>query len=307
MVKFKGRLKFRQYIQNKPVKFGIKCFLLCNSITGYCYDIIVYTGKNTVKKRQGFNMTETIVLEMIEPYLNSYRVLYVDNFYNTIKLSNTLLTAKTGLVGTLRKNRTHSTEKIKFPKRDQIKICMNTYNNLCMIHCTDRNKFIVTTNTSFPETTQTNKNDKVKSSLTTIQEYTRYSKGVDLCNQQTTLFRYNHASRKWWKPLFFHLIYLLIHNSFLLFRKYRKDLKYKDFYMEIIMHLLGDAKQKPNPKNRFFHTFNYIDIKKKSNIRRNCKLCKKKTIWKCYQCSKINEEICLCIPDCYNEYHTNFS
>ena len=48
IVKFKGRVLFKQYIPKKGKHFGIKMFKLCDS-TGYTYDMNVYFGKD----RQG--------------------------------------------------------------------------------------------------------------------------------------------------------------------------------------------------------------------------------------------------------------
>ena len=41
MIKYNGRLTFKQYIMNKPVKWGIKAYSFCNSYNGYCYNIKV--------------------------------------------------------------------------------------------------------------------------------------------------------------------------------------------------------------------------------------------------------------------------
>ena len=35
MIKFDGRLAFKQYMKQKPIKWGIKMFLICDSITDY--------------------------------------------------------------------------------------------------------------------------------------------------------------------------------------------------------------------------------------------------------------------------------
>jgi len=45
IVKFKGRVLFKQYIPTKRKSFGIKMFKLCDS-TGYTYDMNVYLGKD---------------------------------------------------------------------------------------------------------------------------------------------------------------------------------------------------------------------------------------------------------------------
>ena len=45
LVKSKHRFGIRQYIQNKPAKFGLKLWVLADSKTGYSYDFYVYTSK----------------------------------------------------------------------------------------------------------------------------------------------------------------------------------------------------------------------------------------------------------------------
>jgi len=45
IVKFKGRIVFKQYIPKKRKRFGMKMFKMCDS-TGYTYDMKVYLGKD---------------------------------------------------------------------------------------------------------------------------------------------------------------------------------------------------------------------------------------------------------------------
>ena len=44
MIKFKGRLGFKQYIKNKPTKRDIKVFVLSDATTGYVKRFQIYTG-----------------------------------------------------------------------------------------------------------------------------------------------------------------------------------------------------------------------------------------------------------------------
>ena len=44
---YKGRLSWIQYMPLKRFIFGIKCFELCESSTGYVWNIIIRTGKDT--------------------------------------------------------------------------------------------------------------------------------------------------------------------------------------------------------------------------------------------------------------------
>ena len=46
LVKGKGRSKYKMYYPAKPEKYRIKTFGLCDSLTGYIYNILVYFGKD---------------------------------------------------------------------------------------------------------------------------------------------------------------------------------------------------------------------------------------------------------------------
>ena len=47
IIPFKGRLGFKQYLKDKPIKWGIKVFLLADAHNGY----INYTGKGIESRR----------------------------------------------------------------------------------------------------------------------------------------------------------------------------------------------------------------------------------------------------------------
>jgi len=56
IVKFKGRVIFRQYIQKKRKRFSIKIYKLCDE-SGYTYDMRVYLGRDSHSATD--NMTAT--------------------------------------------------------------------------------------------------------------------------------------------------------------------------------------------------------------------------------------------------------
>lgn len=102
MIKFQGKLKFLQYIKNKPVRWGIKVYLICEADSGYCLGSVVYTGKNTIESLNYFSGTESIVLHLCEDYLSKGRILYLDNFFSTVNLVNYLHSKQTAVEATLR-------------------------------------------------------------------------------------------------------------------------------------------------------------------------------------------------------------
>jgi len=118
---WKGRLVFKQYLPLKCSRFGIKLFKLCESSTGYTYRFHVYVGKDdsfTLPCCPGipalpsdFGSTEQIVWYLMLPLLGKGYRLYVDNFYTSIRLFQTLFLQKTPACGTIRSNRK------EFPKQ----------------------------------------------------------------------------------------------------------------------------------------------------------------------------------------------
>ena len=44
IIKFNGSISFKQYIKIKPVKYGVKAFLIADSFNYYCHKIIIYSG-----------------------------------------------------------------------------------------------------------------------------------------------------------------------------------------------------------------------------------------------------------------------
>ena len=60
MVKFKGRVIFRQYIPKKRKRFGIKIYKLCDE-SGYTYDMRVYLGKDSDSATDDMTATHATV------------------------------------------------------------------------------------------------------------------------------------------------------------------------------------------------------------------------------------------------------
>jgi len=66
------------------------------------YKITIYIGKQSIK---GESLTETIVSDLCQNYLNEGQTIFTDNFYTSVPLVEKMLSKNTHLVGTLRKNR----------------------------------------------------------------------------------------------------------------------------------------------------------------------------------------------------------
>ncbi|KAM9306929.1 piggyBac transposable element-derived protein 4-like [Pholidichthys leucotaenia] len=105
LVPFRGRCPFRQYMPNKPAKYGIKLWVTCDAWSSYAWKMQVYTGKPEKRGLTKKNLATQVVLELTEG-LGPGRNVTCDNFVTSHELARRLL-AKRDLtvLGTLRANR----------------------------------------------------------------------------------------------------------------------------------------------------------------------------------------------------------
>ena len=110
MVGFKGRVGFRQYCPLKPIKWGLKSFVLADSDTGFILNIIPYAGGETKDiylsncNPELPSLTQ-IVLALVENYLDKGHHIYADRLYSSVLLVDELEKRNTGYTGTLVRTR----------------------------------------------------------------------------------------------------------------------------------------------------------------------------------------------------------
>lgn len=100
---FRGRCPFRQYLPNKPAKYGIKIFSLCDSTKFYTLNMEIYVGKQPHGPFKMDISGKSIVERLVRPILNFGRNVTMDNWFTSIPLSQELLGKKLTMVGTLKK------------------------------------------------------------------------------------------------------------------------------------------------------------------------------------------------------------
>ncbi len=84
----------------------MKFFVLCDVLTGYVQDMVIYTGSTTdICHYEGLGISGSVVMTLLAPYLGKGHVLYVDNWYSSPSLFQHLLSHGTGACGTVRANR----------------------------------------------------------------------------------------------------------------------------------------------------------------------------------------------------------
>ena len=100
LVPWHGNIHFRVYNLDKPDKFGLKSYQLCDE-TGYCCVYELYTCKRPATK-SGHRATYDVCMRLMNRYLNRGHHLYTDNYYTSPTLFSHLYSRGTGACGTLR-------------------------------------------------------------------------------------------------------------------------------------------------------------------------------------------------------------
>ena len=101
MIKFKGRLQFRQYLPSKP----IKVWALAESSTGYLSRCQIYTGKEGGRQENG--LSHRVVMDLVRYLSGSHATIFMANFYTSVKLLQDLLAIGLHGCGTVRANPLH--------------------------------------------------------------------------------------------------------------------------------------------------------------------------------------------------------
>ena len=104
MVRNKGRYAFRQYMKDKPTKWGMKLWVVADAVTGYTYDFEVYTGK-TRSGPSKLGLGYDVCMRLMKSLFRQGYKLFIDNYYSSVQLIIDLLKCKTTTCGTILVNR----------------------------------------------------------------------------------------------------------------------------------------------------------------------------------------------------------
>ena len=108
------RCPFIQYMPQKPTKFGIKFWMLCDATTYHVLRAFPYVGKEEDRVLTGLG--EFVTLSLLEPYRNAGLNVTCDNFLKSLSLAKKLLQQHTTIVGTIIEHRREISNEICFEK-----------------------------------------------------------------------------------------------------------------------------------------------------------------------------------------------
>ncbi|XP_022802105.1 piggyBac transposable element-derived protein 4-like [Stylophora pistillata] len=310
MIPFRGKVHFKVYNPDKPDKYGVKSYQLCDSSNGYCCRFEIYTGVNP-EPPSAKGKTYDLVMRLMQPYLNVGRCLYVDNYYTSPTLFAELYRQNTGACGTARYR------KVKFK---------------------DRRVFQMLSSVHFVADVEVGRNHPgIGRPITKpeiVHDYNKFMGAVDRCDQMVAYSCFRRRTMKWWKKVFFHLFSLSILNPYILYKqRTRSPVLQRTFRRELVKELARNSgiSHSLTPRGRPRRSAEgltclqvgghfpekIMGTGKKSKITRACVVCfpaQKKILKRAgekrkrpgkessFQCSVC--KVALCIQDCFQLFHT---
>jgi hypothetical protein len=333
LIRYKGRLSFKQYIPTKRAKCGIKLYCACEATSGYLYNFLVHSTPAANRRFASdidtgrLSLSEKIVIELCKDLLNEGYRLFCDKWFGSHRLAEFLLARRTNLTCTVRADRGVPAElrQLRVPLND---VAFMRRQQVLAIKIVERKNSGVKTlfmlDTKQParkvETMRRESEDveiPVQRSASTLT-YNRCMVGVDRMDSAIQPYNPGRKTVRWFQKLGLHLIHLLVRNAWIVYNKSGGQLEFSKFLKVCIEELVlntGSGRKRPAPATRGNgraaaagqHFPRRIPPRPgQPRPAKRCRMCYaagtvKHSVYCCMQC---NTQPGLCVDGCFQQWHT---
>lgn len=307
MVLFRGRLIFRQYIKSKAHKYGIKLYELCTP-DGFILNIIIYGGKGTVQDDEKGH-TYNVVMKLMKDFLKKGHTVFLDNFYTSVVLAESLLQEQTSMCGTLRSDRTGNPKAVVQAKLQPGETISRQNGDITVMKWRDKRYVLTISTTNGPEMQEVqNKRGVVKNKPSMVVEYNKGMGGIDRADQMISYYSSPRKSLRWYMKIFYHLLDVTLWNACYTNSKLNGKMTYLEFRNLIIKSYIEVVPVARNPRAVHSRKESHLPSKVPKRVRcYNCRTQHKKrtdTFFVCSNCKDSKDKpIGLCVPKCFGEFH----
>jgi hypothetical protein len=233
-----------QFMPNKPDKFGVKIWMICDLESKYVLNLRPYLGACLQEHdSQGSDLLgENIVKRLSEfCYFKGHNIT-CDNYFTTYNLAMHLFEKKTTLIGTIKKNKRelHSSVKINKPV-GTTDFFDNEKGVLFTIFQCKKKKNVTLISTLHEKAEVTDhKSKENKRKPSTIHTYNYTKCGVDSVDQMTRVYSVKYPTRRWPLQIFYNMLNLTSINAWILFKKVNNTkISRRDFLTKLVDEIIS--------------------------------------------------------------------
>jgi hypothetical protein len=240
MVHYKGSYSpIRQYMPKKPEKWGIKFWVLADSVSKFISSFEIYCGKNLEaeirmegRHRKG-GSAYGVVMTLLRGLEKKGHCVVMDNFFCSIPLFEDLMKKGIYAIGTVRSNYIGLPSNLKNMKAwrrcDQGHIEWAIHESRCLSCVMWKDKcpvLLISTHANpigfpyMPCDEVPHWNGPVREKIPTspmLIEYTTFMRGVDVADQLRASYSSQSRSHKWWHRIFFALLDITEVNTYIMY------------------------------------------------------------------------------------------
>ncbi len=331
----KGRFSPTQYMPSKPLRKGLKVWMLCDSRSGYCHRTRIYVGKPS-DDLAAAALSHKVVTSLARGLEGRHHHIFMDSFFTSVPLLQHLLRQGLYACGPTNPCRRGYPEALK--PRNVGKLAPGEFyqcqhGNLVATITRDAKIVSCLSTNSAPGIVGIGpgKHDGDASDgdcglaglgiprplpLLLYQENMR---GVDLCDQLRECYQVGRPCKKWWRYFLWFYVNLCIVNAYVVLRESRggsppagfngKQFTQRHFRIRLAQQLIGDyqgargmerAARKRHADSPLEYGHRLERMSERSRRCRNCtnKGLRHESVFGCKICN-----VHLCRGGCFSEFH----
>ena len=273
MVRFQGRVSFKQYNKDKPNKWAIKLWSLAASSIGFLLKYDVYLGAEPGVPKPPGGLGAKVVMKLLEDYKYMGHVVYMDNYYSSIPLYRSLRNMDIGACGTInirRKCLPPVMKKIKLKQGDLPAIWLHKKELLtCTWQDIGRVNMLTTvgdtgiTNTKVKSKTKQPAKSKAKRTEGATPryidkpncnvDYNKFMGGVDVFDQLSQTYKFLRRTNKWYHVIWYFIIQTALVNAriaYIIQNPSESKITAYEFRKQVIVGLLDGHPRRPPEQKR---------------------------------------------------------
>ena len=331
MIKYKGHIRGKVRMPNKPIKAGFKVWCCCCCCCGYLCTFQVYEGKPidpaTGKSTSEWGMVARVVKDLVGPLSGLNHVVYMDNYFTSGPLVEELAQDKIYVAGTIKQRAVGFPEGLKSVKLSKGNYACERVGDICYYVFEDRSRVCFVSNV-FPEAMETqvvriqlDRTLQFQSIPPLLPAYNKYMGGVDRLSQVRKTYGFDRKSKRYWIRPFFQFFYYAINNAYLLYKHNCKlfDMPPKellDFRADLVKLLIRRSRYRKRP------VVPQSSSHSRDGVPSGCSLCRVGEVGisrgKCRHCLDVGRrpvhhttfacsfcKVRLCKIPCFADYHNN--